>query len=66
MSTLESEIDELWARKQDGEVDAESAGEDELATLEAFLEALEAGEIRAAEARRRVGGQRVGQAGYPP
>ncbi|TYT62889.1 2,3,4,5-tetrahydropyridine-2,6-dicarboxylate N-succinyltransferase [Natrialba swarupiae] len=51
MSTLESEIDELWARKQDGEVDAESAGEDELATLEAFLEALEAGEIRAAEKR---------------
>jgi 2,3,4,5-tetrahydropyridine-2,6-dicarboxylate N-succinyltransferase len=39
----------LWDRKQNGEVDAESAGEDEHATLEAFLEALEAGEIRAAE-----------------
>ncbi|GAB3672360.1 2,3,4,5-tetrahydropyridine-2,6-dicarboxylate N-succinyltransferase [Halopiger thermotolerans] len=51
MSALESEIGELWDRKQNGEVDAESAGEDELATLEAFLEALEAGEIRAAEKR---------------
>ncbi|ELY51529.1 2,3,4,5-tetrahydropyridine-2,6-dicarboxylate N-succinyltransferase [Natronococcus jeotgali] len=49
MSALESEIGELWDRKQNGEVDAESAGEDEFATLEAFLEALEDGEVRAAE-----------------
>jgi 2,3,4,5-tetrahydropyridine-2,6-dicarboxylate N-succinyltransferase len=54
MSTLESEIGELWDRKQNGEVDAESAGEDEHATLEAFLEALEDGEVRAAE---RSGGE---------
>ncbi len=51
MSTLETDIDELWDRKQNDEIDAESAGEDAYATLEAFLEALEAGEIRAAEKR---------------
>ena len=49
MSALETEIDELWERKQNDEIDAESAGEDEYATLEAFLDALESGEIRAAE-----------------
>jgi len=47
--TLESEITELWARYEAGEVDAEGAGRPELDTLDAFLAALEAGEIRAAE-----------------
>ncbi len=49
MSTLETEIEALWERKQTGEIDAQSAGADEHDTLEAFLAALEAGEIRAAE-----------------
>ncbi|WP_339104638.1 2,3,4,5-tetrahydropyridine-2,6-dicarboxylate N-succinyltransferase [Haloterrigena salinisoli] len=51
MSALETEISELWTRYQNGDVDAETAGEDEYATLEAFLEALEDGEVRAAEKR---------------
>ncbi|AFZ72212.1 2,3,4,5-tetrahydropyridine-2,6-dicarboxylate N-succinyltransferase [Natronobacterium gregoryi] len=51
MSTLESDIEQLWRRYDTGEVTAETAGQDEYATLEAFLEALEAGEIRAAEKR---------------
>ena len=46
--TLESEIQDLWARKQDG-LTAVDATDDHLATLEAFLDALEAGEVRAAE-----------------
>ncbi|ELY70878.1 2,3,4,5-tetrahydropyridine-2,6-dicarboxylate N-succinyltransferase [Natrinema versiforme] len=49
MSALESEIGELWDRKQNGDVSSETAGEDEYATLEAFLDALEDGEVRAAE-----------------
>ncbi|MEY7851592.1 2,3,4,5-tetrahydropyridine-2,6-dicarboxylate N-succinyltransferase [Natrarchaeobius sp. A-rgal3] len=49
MSTLEADVVELWERKENGEVDAESAGEDELATLEEFIGALEAGDVRAAE-----------------
>ncbi len=49
MSALEDEIGELWNRKQNGDVDAETAGEDEYATLEAFLDALESGDVRAAE-----------------
>ncbi|WP_440766025.1 2,3,4,5-tetrahydropyridine-2,6-dicarboxylate N-succinyltransferase [Natronorubrum sp. DTA7] len=51
MSTLETEIDELWERKQNDDVSVETAGEDEKATLDAFLDALEDGEIRAAEKR---------------
>ncbi|MCU4741870.1 2,3,4,5-tetrahydropyridine-2,6-dicarboxylate N-succinyltransferase [Natronoglomus mannanivorans] len=51
MSTLETDVIELWERKQNDEVDADSAGEDELATLDEFLAALEAGEVRAAEPR---------------
>jgi len=48
-ATLRSEIEDLWQRYQDGEVDAESAGADAADTLETFLDALEAGEVRAAE-----------------
>jgi len=51
MGTLESEITNLWSRYDADEVDAGSAGEDAHATLDAFLDALEAGEIRAAERR---------------
>ena len=38
--TLESEIQDLWARKQDG-LTAAGATDDHLATLDAFLDALE-------------------------
>ena len=51
MSTLEQEITALWGQYQDDEIDADSAGEDAYATLESFLEALEAGDARAAEKR---------------
>ncbi len=47
--TLESEIDDLWERYDADEVDAASATNDDLDTLAAFLDALEAGEARAAE-----------------
>ena len=46
--TLESDVTELWERHQNDEIDAKSAGID---TLDEFLDALEAGEIRAAEKR---------------
>ncbi|MCU4925372.1 2,3,4,5-tetrahydropyridine-2,6-dicarboxylate N-succinyltransferase [Halobacteria archaeon AArc-dxtr1] len=49
MSALESDIVELWERKEAGEIDAVSAGEDALATVDEFLAALEAGDVRAAE-----------------
>jgi 2,3,4,5-tetrahydropyridine-2-carboxylate N-succinyltransferase len=48
--SLESDVRDLWARKQEG-LSAADANDDHLATLDAFLEALEAGEIRAAEKR---------------
>ncbi|SFB70628.1 2,3,4,5-tetrahydropyridine-2-carboxylate N-succinyltransferase [Halobiforma haloterrestris] len=51
MSALENEIADLWTRYDNGDVTAETADEDVSATLEAFLEALEAGEVRAAEKR---------------
>ncbi|MFB6107659.1 MAG: 2,3,4,5-tetrahydropyridine-2,6-dicarboxylate N-succinyltransferase, partial [Haloplanus sp.] len=47
--TLESDISDLWHRYDAGDVDADSAGADELDTLDAFLDGLEAGEVRAAE-----------------
>ena len=48
--TLRSDIEALWERKQDG-LTAGEATDDHLATLDAFLEALEGGEVRAAERR---------------
>ena len=50
MSTLESDIRDLWYRYDDG-LTAEAAGDEAHSTLEAFLTALEHGEIRAAEKR---------------
>jgi len=47
--TLESDIDDLWQRYEADEVDAETADADAMDTLDAFLDALEAGEVRAAE-----------------
>ena len=49
-STLESDVGALWERYEAGLTAAE-AGREELDTLDAFLDALEAGEIRAAERR---------------
>ena len=49
--SLETEITDLQERYESGSLTAASAGPDEMAILEAFLEALEAGEIRAAEPR---------------
>ena len=49
--SLENEVTDLQNRYEAGDIDADSAGEDELATLDAFLEALEEGEVRAAEKR---------------
>jgi 2,3,4,5-tetrahydropyridine-2-carboxylate N-succinyltransferase len=46
--TLETEITDLWNRYQNG-LTAADAGADALASLDAFLRALEAGEVRAAE-----------------
>ena len=51
MTTLESDITDLWNRYQTDDVAAETATEDDYATLDAFLDALEAGEVRAAEPR---------------
>ena len=48
-STLRSDVSNLWDRRQAGEVDAESVNADEQNLLDEFLDALEAGEVRAAE-----------------
>ncbi|GGL62874.1 2,3,4,5-tetrahydropyridine-2,6-dicarboxylate N-succinyltransferase [Halocalculus aciditolerans] len=52
--TLESEIRDLQERRENDEVSAATASADDLDTLDAFLEALEAGEVRAAE---KTGGE---------
>ncbi|WP_132057697.1 2,3,4,5-tetrahydropyridine-2,6-dicarboxylate N-succinyltransferase [Halorussus amylolyticus] len=49
--SLETQIEELWHRYDAGDVSAESAGREEYDALDAFLDALESGEIRAAEKR---------------
>jgi 2,3,4,5-tetrahydropyridine-2-carboxylate N-succinyltransferase len=49
-STLESDVTALWERYDEGLTAAETDRE-ELDTLDAFLDALEAGEVRAAEKR---------------
>ena len=46
--SLAGEIDDLWKQSQEGDVDATTVTGDQLATLDAFLAALETGEIRAA------------------
>ena len=52
MSTsLHDEISDLWARYDADEVDSSTVGTDAIDTLDAFLDALEAGEVRAAEKR---------------
>lgn len=51
MTQLEGEISDLWERYDAGEIDAANASDGHLATLDAFLDALESGEVRAAEKR---------------
>lgn len=51
MTQLEGEISDLWERYDAGEIDAANATDGQLATLDAFLDALESGEVRAAEKR---------------
>ncbi len=47
--SLETEIETLWTEYQTDEVTADTATAGQLATLDRFLDALEAGEVRAAE-----------------
>ncbi|WP_134670774.1 2,3,4,5-tetrahydropyridine-2,6-dicarboxylate N-succinyltransferase [Halorussus marinus] len=47
--SLDAEIGDLWERYDAGELSAASAGRSERETLNAFLTALETGEVRAAE-----------------
>ncbi|MFB6125722.1 MAG: 2,3,4,5-tetrahydropyridine-2,6-dicarboxylate N-succinyltransferase [Halolamina sp.] len=47
-ASLESDVQELWTRYQDGLTAAE-ATDDDADTLDAFLDAVESGEVRAAE-----------------
>ncbi|WP_276300466.1 2,3,4,5-tetrahydropyridine-2,6-dicarboxylate N-succinyltransferase [Halorussus lipolyticus] len=47
--SLQSEIENLWHRYDDGDLTADSAGRDERDSLDALLGALETGEVRAAE-----------------
>jgi 2,3,4,5-tetrahydropyridine-2-carboxylate N-succinyltransferase len=47
--TVKTDVESLWDRYSTGDLDASSTSADELDTLDAFLDALEAGEIRAAE-----------------
>ncbi|AHG03239.1 2,3,4,5-tetrahydropyridine-2,6-carboxylate N-succinyltransferase [Halobacterium sp. DL1] len=46
--SLEDDVRDLWQRHEDGGVDADTATADDADTLDAFLDALEAGEVRAA------------------
>jgi 2,3,4,5-tetrahydropyridine-2-carboxylate N-succinyltransferase len=50
-TTLASDVESLWERSERGALDADTAGTDELATLDRFLDALESGTVRAAEPR---------------
>ena len=47
--TLESDVSDLWHRYDENELTAAETTADDEAVLEAFLEALEAGKVRAAE-----------------
>jgi 2,3,4,5-tetrahydropyridine-2-carboxylate N-succinyltransferase len=46
--SLQTDVEDLWQRTEDG-LTANDAGSDERETLDGFLDALEAGEVRAAE-----------------
>jgi len=46
--SLEDDVRDLWQRHEDGDLDADTASANDADTLDAFLDALEAGEVRAA------------------
>ncbi len=48
---MRNDVRELWQRYESDELDAVSAGIEEYEILDSFLDALEAGEVRAAEKR---------------
>ncbi len=48
--SLQTDVEDLWQRTEDG-LTASEAGSEERDTLDAFLDALETGEVRAAEKR---------------
>ncbi|HET7325379.1 MAG TPA: 2,3,4,5-tetrahydropyridine-2,6-dicarboxylate N-succinyltransferase, partial [Halococcus sp.] len=48
--SLQTDVEALWQRTEDG-LTASQAGSDERETLDEFLDALETGEVRAAEKR---------------
>ena len=50
-TTLRRDVSDLWNRYENDELDADTGDADAMATLDAFLDALEAGEVRAAERR---------------
>jgi 2,3,4,5-tetrahydropyridine-2-carboxylate N-succinyltransferase len=47
--SLETDVRDLWQRHETGDLSVDSATADDADTLDAFLDALEAGEVRAAE-----------------
>ena len=47
--TLEDDVRDLWQRYETDDVAADTASRNDLSTLDEFLDALEAGEVRAAE-----------------
>jgi 2,3,4,5-tetrahydropyridine-2-carboxylate N-succinyltransferase len=49
--SLETDVRDLWHRHEDGDLSVETATADDADTLDAFLDALETGEVRAAEQR---------------
>jgi 2,3,4,5-tetrahydropyridine-2-carboxylate N-succinyltransferase len=49
--SLETDVRELWQRHEGGDLSVDSATADDADTLDAFLDALEAGDVRAAERR---------------
>jgi 2,3,4,5-tetrahydropyridine-2-carboxylate N-succinyltransferase len=49
--SLETDVRDLWNRHEDGDLSVETATADDADTLDAFLDALETGEVRAAEQR---------------
>jgi 2,3,4,5-tetrahydropyridine-2-carboxylate N-succinyltransferase len=49
--SLETDVRDLWQRHETGDLSVESATADDADTLDVFLDALEAGDVRAAESR---------------
>lgn len=52
--SLQSDVETLWHRYHDGDLESGSADEADLTVLDEFLDALESGEVRAAERRAGI------------